>query len=201
MNRAVERLLEQPLVYRLWQSTHEAQKFAPILAHNDVSRARRVLDVGCGPGMNTGLFARSDYLGIDINPKYIESARRRFNRNFVVGDATTFTVPSGEGFDFILVNSFLHHIANPLARRVLSHLATLLTPDGHLHSIEVIMPQRPGLPRALARWDRGKFCRSVEEWRGNFTEFFDPVVFERFAVRLLGVACWELVYFKGRARG
>ncbi|HEV2386404.1 MAG TPA: class I SAM-dependent methyltransferase [Candidatus Acidoferrales bacterium] len=200
MNSLVERVLEQPMIYRLWQATHGERKFAPVLAHNDLGRVRRVLDVGCGPGMSTRFFARSDYLGIDINPSYIAEARRRWGRPFVVADATTYAAPAGERYDFILVNSFLHHIDRPEARRVLGHLAGLLTEDGHLHSIEPVMPDKPGLQRLLARCDRGKYWRPMGKWRELFGEFLDPVVFELFPVTVLWITCWQLVYFKGRAK-
>ena len=200
VNRLVESVLEQPAVYRLWQAWHADQKFAPVLKHNDLRHVRRVLDVGCGPGMNTALFSQADYLGIDINPKYIESARRRFDRKFLVADATTYSAPPDARFDFILVNSFLHHIDLPETRRVLANLATLLTEDGHLHSIEVVMPEKPGLARALARWDRGRFARPSAGRRKIFSEFLQPAVFEVFTVKGIGIARWEIVYFKGKAK-
>jgi SAM-dependent methyltransferase len=200
VNRLVEKVLEQPVVYRLWQAWHEDQKFAPVLRHNDLSRVRRVLDVGCGPGMNTALFSHAEYLGIDINPKYIESARRRFDRKFVVADATVYTAPPNERFDFILVNSFLHHIHLQETRRVLTNLVTLLTGDGHLHSIELVMPGEAGLERALARWDRGRFARPLAEWEEIFSQVLEPIIFEPFTVRKGGLPFWQLVYFKGKAK-
>ena len=45
----VASILERTFVYRLWQAPFAEQKFAPLLAHNDLKRARRVLDVACGP--------------------------------------------------------------------------------------------------------------------------------------------------------
>ena len=56
MNAIMTYLLEQTPVYSLWQAPFAAEKLAPLLAHNDLGRVRRVLDVGCGPGMNTHLF-------------------------------------------------------------------------------------------------------------------------------------------------
>lgn len=200
MNPLLECLLEQPTVYRLWQAWHAKQKFSPVVAHNDPTRIRRALDVGCGPGTNAAILSGTDYLGIDINPKYVESARRRFGRRFLVADATTYKAPPGERFDFVLVNSLLHHIDAAGTRKLLSNLAGLLTEDGHLHSIEVVIPEHPGLARALARWDRGRFTRSLLEWEGIFSEFFEPVVLELFTVKWLGVTCWEMVYFKGKAK-
>ncbi len=43
-------ILEQPLAYHLWQAPFAEKKFEPVLAHNDLSRVRRVLDAGRGSG-------------------------------------------------------------------------------------------------------------------------------------------------------
>ncbi len=193
-------LLGHAWVYRLWQAPYAEEKFAPILAHNDLSRVRRVLDVGCGPGINTHHFGATEYLGIDYNPAYIEHARRRHRRNFLVADVTTFTAAPGDRFDFILVNSLLHHLDTPNARRLLSHLNTLLTDDGHTHIVELILPERPSIPRILARWDRGDFPRPVEEWQDLLNGIYHPVVFEPIVLTGLGAHLWEMFYFKGRAK-
>jgi SAM-dependent methyltransferase len=194
MKRVLERILEQPLVYRLSQAPFVGQKLVPILAHNDLDRIRRVLDVGCGPGINTPLFAHADYLGLDVNPKYIARARSRFGREFVVADATTYNANPGQLFDFILINSFLHHIDLTNTRRILSHLATLLTGDGHIHCIELVLPETAGLPRTMARLDRGRFCRPVGDWQEIFCESFETVVFEPFTETVFGIRFGEHLF-------
>ncbi|HMA43942.1 MAG TPA: class I SAM-dependent methyltransferase [Gemmatimonadales bacterium] len=196
----VARLLGQPWAYRLWQAPFAEQKLSPVFAHNDLSQVRRVLDVGCGPGTNTPHFARADYLGIDYNPGYIASARRRYGRNFIVADVTTFVVPAAERFDFILANSLLHHVDTPGVARVLAHLGDLVSADGHVHILDLVLPDHPSLARLLARWDRGEFPRPLVEWQQLFTARFETVVFEPFTLSALGVPLWHMVYFKGRAR-
>jgi SAM-dependent methyltransferase len=196
----VARLLSQPWAYRLWQAPFAEQKLAPVFAHNDLSAVRRVLDVGCGPGTNTPHFAHADYLGIDYNAEYIESARRRHQRRFIVADVTTFVVPAAERFDFILANSLLHHVDTPGVERVLAHLGDLVSADGHVHILDLVLPDHPSIARLLARWDRGEFPRPLAEWRRLFTARFEPVVFEPYTLSGLGVALWHMVYFKGRVR-
>src|ERR1700759_4909030 len=105
-----ERIMEMPLAYRLVQTPFTKKKLAPVLAHNDLHTVRRVLDVGCGPGTNTSLFTDSDYTGVDINPEYIRQARNRYQRRFLVADVTKYQVTPAERYDFILVNSLLHHL-------------------------------------------------------------------------------------------
>lgn len=193
-------VMNNTLAYRVWQAPFAEKKLQPLLARNDVTRARRVLDVGCGPGTNTGHFASSDYLGLDFNPAYIESARRRYGRRFEVADVTQYTVVPDERFDLILANSLFHHIDTPNTRRILRHLATLLTDDGHVHILDLVMPPRASISRFLARADRGDYPRPLEEWRELFADAFAPVAFEPYSVGAAGLTLWSMVYFKGRPR-
>jgi SAM-dependent methyltransferase len=193
-------VMNNTLAYRVWQAPFAERKLAPLFRHNDVAKARRVLDVGCGPGTNTAHFASADYLGLDFNPDYIESARRRYGRRFEVADVTKYTVPASERFDFILANSLFHHIDTPNTRRILSHLATLLTDDGHVHILDLVLPGGPSISRFLAHADRGDYPRPLQEWRSLFTETFEPVVFEPYPLGAGGLTLWNMVYFKGRRR-
>ena len=194
------RLMENTLAYRVWQAPFAERKLAPLFAHNDVAAARRVLDVGCGPGTNTHHFGGADYLGIDFNPAYIESARQRTGREFIVADVTKYEVEDDRRFDLILANSLFHHIDSESTRRILAHLATLLAPDGHVHIFDLVLPPRPSVARLLARADRGDFPRPLEEWRTLFGEAFEIEVFEPYHLGAGGVSMWNMVYFKGRAR-
>jgi len=199
--RLAEALLEQTHVYRLWQAPFAAAKLAPVLAHNDVTRARRVLDVGCGPGTNTPYFLHAEYVGIDINPRYVAWARRRYGREFVAADIRTYAFPDDRRFDFVLVSSFLHHVDAGEARRILAAVARTLAPGGSVHILELLLPEAPSLARWLARHDRGGFARRLEEWRSLFAALFAIELFEPYAVGGLGVPLWHMVYCKGRAKG
>ena len=194
------RLLEMTQAYRLWQAPFVEKKFAPLRAHNDLRQARQVLDVGCGPGTNTAPFARSGYLGIDHNLRYLQHARRRYGRAFLAADITRPALAPRARFDFILMNSFLHHVDTPSAREILHRLAALLTEDGHIHILDLLLPARASVARVLARLDRGQFPRPLEEWKQLFSESFTTVVLEPYAVTGLGLNLWEMVYFKGRGK-
>lgn len=198
--KSYARLMENTLAYRIWQAPFAEKKLAPLYAHNDVARARRVLDVGCGPGTNTAHFAHAEYLGIDFNPAYIESARRRHGREFVVADVTEYEVAPDQRFDLILANSLFHHIDTPSTRRILAHLATLLSDDGHIHLFDLVLPERSSISRFLARADRGDYPRPLHEWRELFTDSFEPVVFEPYPLGPAGMTLWHMIYFKGRGR-
>lgn len=193
-------VMEHPVIYRAWQAPFVRAKFAPIRRHNDLAQVRRVLDVGCGPGTNAPVFRGCDYVGLDFNADYIETARRNYPGEFIVADACTYTAAPEDRFDFVLMNSLLHHIATDDVRRMLSQLAGQLTADGHIHIVDLVLPERRSIARYLARSDRGDHPRPLERWHTLLSESFQPVVFEPFSVGWLGSSLWDLVYFKGRAR-
>lgn len=195
----LDSILDHPRLYRLWQLPFARRKLKPLRRHNDLAAARRVLDVACGPGTNAAEFHGQEYVGIEINERYVEYARKRSPGTFLLADATE--LPRIEGpFDCILVNSFLHHLDEGEVRRVLSWLRDLLSPDGHIHVLELVLPERPSVARCLARCDRGSHARPLHVWRSFVTERFDQVVFETFRLRAMGITLWNMVYFKGRAR-
>jgi SAM-dependent methyltransferase len=194
------RLLERTAVYSLWQAPFAADKVVPVLAHNDLRQVKRVLDIGCGPGTNTPLFAHADYLGIDINKGYIEYARRKYKRPFVAADVTTYDDNTPGTFDFILVNSLLHHLNDGESKRVLSWAAARLSEDGHVHILELVSPQDHSIAQLLANRDRGKYPRPLGQWRALFEEQLEITLLEPYSLKLLGVTLWNMVYCKGRAK-
>lgn len=193
-------ILSQPIAYRLWMAPWAARKLEPVLRNNDVRSIKRVLDVGCGPGTNAPSFAHADYVGVDLNEQYVRDARKRFGRNFVAADVRGNDFPVGNGFDCILVNSLLHHLDLESTRTLLRRFTELLTPDGHVHIIELVLPDNLSVPWALAKADRGHYPRPLAEWKELFSESFTPVVFEPFRLNGGPLTLWELVYFKGRLK-
>lgn len=193
-------LMENTAAYRLWQLPWARKKFAPITANNNLATIRRVLDVGCGPGTNSGFLAHADYLGMDINPEYVDHARRKFRLRYLVADATTHQFAPEERFDFILLNSLLHHIDDGGVRALLGNLARQLAPGGQIHVIDLVLPEERSLARTLALADRGRHARSLERWREMFTEHFRETLWLPYGVGSFGLRLWNLIYFRGEAR-
>ncbi len=159
-----------------------------------------MLDVGCGPGTNSAEFDGLDYLGVDLNPAYIEHARRT-TRRAVRGRRRPHGRVPGEGtYDFVLVNSLLHHLDDGAVVSCSLTFRDYVSDDGHIHVIELDLPEQRGIPRMLARSDRGEYPRSLTAWRALLTEHFEEVVFEPFPVPARGPMLWSMVYFKGTPR-
>lgn len=196
----VTNLTQFPAVYRLWQAPFVRAKLAPLLRRNEIDGARRVLDVGCGPGTNADEFTHAEYVGMDLSESYIEAARRQHHGTFLVADVRTYKGSPEDRFDFVLINSLLHHLDSSSVTHILQAVHDQLTDDGHVHILELVLPERKSLAHLLARLDRGDYPRPLAQWRQLFGNVFEEQVFEPYVVGRLGIALWQMVYFKGRAR-
>jgi hypothetical protein len=49
----------------------------------------------------------------------------------------------------------------------------------------------------MARLDRGKYARPIEEWRRLFSSAFEPILFQPY---FFGGRLWSMVYFQGRTK-
>ena len=194
---ARERLLEHPAVYSAWQAPFAAQKFAPVERWLRDHTIRRVLDVGCGAGTNAAHFSGADYVGVDLNERYLQAARARFRGQFVQADLTSADLSSLGTFDMILANSFLHHVTDRDAERILAQLSPLLARDGTIHILDLVLPPRKSPAWMMARLDRGAYARPIERWRGLFGSAFAPILFEPY---FFGGGLWSMVYFQGRRK-
>ena len=130
----------------------------------------QVLDIGCGPGDLRGyLPAELDYVGVDLNPGYIASARRRFphRSRFLCADARALgELGFAGGFDLVLLVALLHHLEDDEAAALLGATHALLKPGGRLVALDCVY--HPG-QSAAARWviarDRGTSVRTAEGYR------------------------------------
>ena len=131
----------------------------------------RTLDVGCGPGAFADLFRGGDYVGVDLNPRFIDHARRHRPGTFVVGDARRLELPDGR-FDQVLVFGLLRHLPDDAVRAVLAECRRVLAPGGRILAIEdVPAASRGGLPRRwVHRLERVAHVRPVHAYRRLFEE-------------------------------
>src|ERR1044072_756715 len=81
----------------------------------DCYSRKRVLEIGCGTGTDLLQFARAGAIvtGVDLTPRSIEIARRRFAvydcpGEFAIGDAENLAFPD-ESFDLVYSFGVLHH--------------------------------------------------------------------------------------------
>ncbi|HEV2350106.1 MAG TPA: class I SAM-dependent methyltransferase [Terriglobia bacterium] len=138
--KIVEQISNQPVLFIFFRSIFEDNfKIIRTVINRDLRREPgvRTLDLGCGPGTFSDLFARGSYVGVDLNPRYIAYAQRKCQGEFILGDAREVNLPERR-FDQILVFGLLHHLPDSDARQVLAKVQRLLAPSGRALIIEDI---------------------------------------------------------------
>jgi SAM-dependent methyltransferase len=162
----------------------------------------RVLDLGCGPGSNAGLFENADYLGIDINVRYVKAARKSYpNMRFEVGDICHLYLKES-GFDVILINSLLHHLSDCEVSSLLVTVSRLLSLEGKVIIQDALVPRSfCWIPRLLRSLDRGKYYRDEGRWRSLFESNFVIESGEPYKIRLFGITSWYMVSWALGKRG
>ena len=125
---------ERDYFERLLAARHEyADWMADALGYGTAA-GTRVLDVGCGQGIDVAQFARhgADAYGVDLTPRHVELARRHLEVSGLradvrVGDAER--LPFDDGFfDRVTSNGVLHH--TPDMPSALREIRRVLRPDG-----------------------------------------------------------------------
>jgi len=92
----------------------------------------RVADIGCGTGLHVELFARQgvrSVVGYDKSEAMITEARKRFERDFVVGDATVATMAAADQFDLVTMYYFTVYMV-PERTQMLKNVFLWLAPGG-----------------------------------------------------------------------
>jgi SAM-dependent methyltransferase len=131
------------------------------------------LDVGCGTGFLRDYLRSEDYLGIDLNPAYIEAAKRKRGGCFQVGDALELRKLPRQ-FGRIVCIGLLHHLDDSRAVNVLSQLKSALKPQGDLFVIDALWPSdKNKIGQALRRADNGSYVRTLACWETLFRADFN----------------------------
>ena len=104
-----------------------------LVAQIPLEAARRVVDLGCGPGNSTEILAHrypeAHVIGIDTSPDMLAVARKRLPHNtFIEADVATYTL--SEPADVILANAVLQWV--PDHARLFPHLMAQLASGGVL---------------------------------------------------------------------
>ena len=170
----VQRISDHPVLFIVLRSILE-NDFKAIRAvirrHLRVRQGLRTLDLGCGPGAFADIFAGDDYVGVDLNARYIDHARKTRQGAFIVGDARKVELPDAR-FDQILVFGLLHHLPDEDVRAVLAECRRLLVPGGRALVIEDI----PAISRLnlighlIHRVENGEHIRPVAEYQRLYSE-------------------------------
>jgi SAM-dependent methyltransferase len=163
---ALYRWLEVPALYERFQrflGAHAARKrfVAQFLRP---APGAKILDIGCGPGSLLEYLPDGvDYSGYDLNPSYIEAARRRYGARARFHHARVGEEPPGleaSGFDLVIAKAILHHLNDDEARQLLRAAFRYLRPGGFFVSLDCVRHEgQKALSRLIISLDRGGAVR------------------------------------------
>jgi ubiquinone/menaquinone biosynthesis C-methylase UbiE len=174
LSTIVEQVSDHPVLF-IWIRSILENDFrairATIRACLSAGPGVRTLDLGCGPGAFSPMFDGGDYVGADLNARYIEYARRRFKGTFVVADARRVELPAGR-FDQVLIFGLLHHLPDDDVRAVLAEAKRMLVDGGRLLVIEDIpaVSRVNVLGHLIHRVENGEHIRPAEAYRKLYGE-------------------------------
>jgi SAM-dependent methyltransferase len=168
----LKRILDFSWAYELLQNILGSPRARRIYINEYVKpqKGMRILDIGCGPGvivpelMGKGV----DYFGFDLNRKYIETAKRKYENSkvkFVSGDATDFVNAGNEKFDIVMMNNLMHHLTDAEVEASLAKVKKLLKKKGRFCSCDGVYDKDvTPIERFVLQNDRGKYIRTTNEY-------------------------------------
>jgi SAM-dependent methyltransferase len=167
--------LRVPFLYNLFQDAIGAKalhrKF--IQSHVRARAGDKVIDIGCGPAKILRWLPDVDYLGLDVNPAYIASAKRSHagKGTFIVGDTKALWDDSRfRDADIVIGLGILHHLGDNEAAHCIRFAHRALKPGGRFVCFEACwVPNQGFLSRYIMSKDRGQNIRTEQMYR-QFTE-------------------------------
>lgn len=163
------RSIKENILQRFWH-TRRFEEVGKILSPT----AGKILDIGCADGTFTKIIFEktkpSRIVGIDVLPKSIAYAKRRFARSrrmfFKVADAHNLPF-SDESFDAVFCLEVLEHAEDPL--RVISEMHRVLKKGGYA---VVLIPTENFLFKYII-WPLWTLWRG-KIWRGTHLHAMEP---------------------------
>lgn len=179
MLESLHSVLANPAAYQLWWTLVGGPGWAKILVNDYVrpKSAARILEIGCGPGNIAHYFANYEYVGVDLNSKYIEVAKQRFPKaTFVCERVSQFSLADRRSFDIVLAIGILHHLDDGEARQLFQIAHDALETGGKLVTFDGVWTNDQS---TAARWllarDRGRHIRREQEYVGIASQVFQNV--------------------------
>lgn len=177
-------LLNRPSIYLALQSFLGA-KAARRICIQEYARpveGERVLDIGCGPGFAIDYLPRVDFVGVDVDSKYIGYAQRQYGTRgkFYCMEWTPDRAREFQRFDLVMLNGVLHHLDDTMAEALLNCIAGSLRSEGRLLTLDGCWNETMSpISRWLIRNDRGQFVRTPAAYHRLAGQCFSKIELHR----------------------
>jgi SAM-dependent methyltransferase len=177
----VRDILAVPALYQAFQEAggFYGARLKAIRKYLPLRAGQRVIDIGCGPGfMARDIPPDIDYIGFDIDQKYIDYANHRFadkGRFFCRFFDEAAAAEFGPA-DVVMMNGVIHHIDDAGAAATLKAISDALKPGGRLFSLDGVYVQgQPWFSKFMLDHDRGEHIRHEDEYLALLRSAFPKV--------------------------
>lgn len=179
----IRRILEIPAVYEVFQNLLGARAAQKRLIEEFVRpfSGARILDIGCGPAAILDFLPNTvEYVGYDINPKYIAKAQKKYKERGQffcarVNEAQVQPLHAGQ-FDIVLATGVLHHLNDDEAEHLFESVYQQLKSNGVLVTTDpVYVSNQSTIARYIISRDRGRNVRTFREYTRLAAKRFFPL--------------------------
>ncbi len=180
-NSGLQRWLNAPFLYNLFQDAigGKAARRKFIQKHVRAKAGDKIIDLGCGPAQILAWLPEVEYLGLDVNPAYIASAKRVHNGKgtFVVGDTKSLWDDSRfSDADIVIGLGILHHLGDEDAAHCIQFAHRALKPAGRFVCLDACwIPKQGFLSKYIMSRDRGQNVRTEQAYRQLAAKVFKKV--------------------------
>lgn len=131
------------------------------------------LDLACGTGHFSTKFSNDNYIGLDLNYRYLKNARKNHKKRFINSDATVISFKS-EVFDNVFIVGLFHHLDDYTSLKVLKEIKRILKPGGKVLVVEDSKNFRTyNILGHLIHWlDIGEYIRDDEGYSRLWKNYF-----------------------------
>lgn len=174
-------ILAFPTIYRLFTNIvgGDARSFC-VEKYIRPGDGDKTLDIGCGTADILSYLPSVQYVGMDMNQAYINSAKRRFGNS---GKFLTEKVNKGAinelslfDFDIVLATGVLHHLNDDEARQLFELARSALKAGGRLITLDgCYVEGQSWLTRFILSRDRGKYVRTRDQYVGLARKSFTHI--------------------------
>lgn len=173
--------LKVPLLYNLLQDAigGNALRRRFIRHHVRAKAGDKIIDIGCGPAQILAWLPEVDYIGLDVNPACIASAKRIHadRGTFVVGNTESLRDDSRfRDADVVIGLGILHHLDDNETEHCIRFAHRALKPGGRFVCFEACRVHNQGfLSRYIMSKDPGQNIRTEQMYRQLVGDVFKNV--------------------------
>ena len=171
--RSVHKCFELTIVFDIFRKVLHRNFFKEKnILRKELEMQKKTLDFGCGSGPYSSLFSKEKYVGVDVEVKNVEFARKKYQKEFKVINGTD--LKNVKKVEQIFAIDVFHHLSDDIIKKYVREFARLLSKKGKVLILEHFPAKQQTniLGKLLMTFDRGKNIRLKEELSKFFTERF-----------------------------